>query len=427
MAPMNTPTLATRTAGRRAAAALDQARLWSRLMKLATAGATPAGGVNRQAFSPADVQARRMLSDWGRELGLKPYGDEIGNLYLRCEGRDKDADPVLAGSHLDSQPKGGKFDGAYGVVAALTAVEAIRCAGLTTRRPVEVVAWSNEEGSRFQPGTMGSGVFTGVLQLNELLPITDSAGIRLESALQNTLRESPPGEFRAAGFPVAAYVEAHIEQGPVLERAGLPVGVVSGTQGLRWFRVEVAGEAAHAGTTPMRLRRDALKAAAALVTKLDSLLTDEHDTARYTVGRFEVEPNAPSTVPDRVLFTIDLRHPDSTVLEQLTARIERLCSAPYRSCGVTLTRTEDVLPTPFDEQVIDVIRRACESLSLAHQVLLSGAGHDAMLLASVCPTGMIFVPCKDGVSHNETEAAAPEDLVAGARVLTQTLLELAEW
>jgi N-carbamoyl-L-amino-acid hydrolase len=395
-------------------------------MELATAGATPAGGVNRQAFSAADVQARQMLVEWGRELGLQPYGDEIGNLYLRCEGREQGAEPVLAGSHLDSQPKGGKFDGAYGVVAALMAVDAIRCAGVTTRRPLEVVAWSNEEGSRFQPGTMGSGVFTGVLQLNELLAITDSAGVTLESALQATLRDSPAGELRSTGFPIAAYVEAHIEQGPVLERAGLPVGVVSGTQGLRWFHVEVAGEAAHAGTTPMRVRRDALKAAAALVTELDGLLADEQDTVRYTVGRFEVEPNAPSTVPDRVLFTIDLRHRDSAVLERLTGHIERLCGGPYRHCEVTLTRTEDVLPTPFDKQVIDIIARACESLGLANQVLLSGAGHDAMLLARVCPTGMIFVPCKDGVSHNETEAAAPEDLAAGARVLTQTLLELAE-
>ncbi len=409
-----------------AAAALDGERLWARLMALARVGATPRGGVNRQAFSPGDAEARRLLVDWGSTLGLRPFGDRIGNLFLRREGRDPGAPAVLAGSHLDSQPKGGKFDGAYGVLAALAAVEALDSAGVSTRRAIEVVAWSNEEGSRFQPGTMGSGVFTGTMQLADLLAVTDSAGVTVETALAQTLSAVPAVALRDDAPLPAAYVEAHIEQGPVLERAGLPVGVVSGTQGLRWFQVEVAGEAAHAGTTPQRLRRDALKAAAALVTDLDRLLADADDVVRFTVGRFEVEPNSPSTIPDRVLFSIDLRHRDAAALEHLTATIEATCGGAHRGCEVSLSRTEDVAPTTFDPGVTDVIRRACAALGLAHGELLSGAGHDAMLLARVCPSGMIFVPGKGGISHNETEEASPEHLAAGARVLTRALVELAE-
>lgn len=406
-------------------ALIEQESLWSRLMELAKAGATASGGVNRQAFSAADVQARQLLVQWGREHGLAPYQDEIGNLYLRCEGQDPDAAPVMSGSHLDSQPKGGKFDGAYGVVAALEAVSAIRAAGLELRRPLEVVAWSNEEGSRFQPGTMGSGVFTGVMEIDELLPIIDSTGVTLEAALSQTLAAMDGIPHRVGDSPPAAYVEAHIEQGPVLENAGLPIGVVTGTQGLRWFRVEVTGEAAHAGTTPNEQRRDALKAAAALVTELNAVLTDEQDTVRFTVGRFEIEPNSPSTIPDRVLFTIDLRHRDSKTLERLTREIETRCTDTYLRCTVHTSRTEDVLPTDFHPQVTSAVKRSCESLQLPFEELLSGAGHDAMLLARVCPSGMIFVPCRNGVSHNESEYAEPTDLTAGARVLANALVSLA--
>lgn len=405
---------------------IDQELLWSRLMELAEAGATANGGVNRQAFSSADVQARRLLVQWGREHGLAPCQDEIGNLFLRCEGQDPDAAPLLSGSHLDSQPKGGKFDGAYGVVAALMAVAAIRQAGERTRRPLEVVAWSNEEGSRFQPGTMGSGVFTGLMELGELRAVTDSAGVTLESALAETQAAMNDVPCRGNAPPPAAYLEAHIEQGPVLESEGVPIGVVTGTQGLRWFRVDVTGEAAHAGTTPNRKRRDALKAAAALVTDLDAVLTDEQDSVRFTVGRFEIGPNSPSTIPDQVLFTIDLRHRDADTLERLTQVIETRCNDSYKGCGISVTRTEDVAPTTFDVQVVEAVRRSCDSLRLPYEELLSGAGHDAMLLARICPSGMIFVPCRNGVSHNETEHAEPEDLAAGARVLANTLMALAE-
>ena len=409
-----------------AAGCVEEARLWQRLMEMARFGATAAGGVNRQALSAEDIAARRLMLQWARELGLDASTDEIGNLYLRRPGSDRSAPPVMTGSHLDSQPMGGKFDGAYGVLAGLEALQAMGQAGIETRRPVEVVAWTNEEGSRFQPGTMGSCVFTRRMTLDELLPVVDRDGVSVEQALAEVLAATPELPRRESGFPVAAFVEAHIEQGPVLERAGKPIGVVSSVQGLRWFTVEVAGEAAHAGTTPLRLRRDALKAAAAMVTAMDEARADEKDILRFTVGRFEVHPGAPSTVPARVLFTIDLRHPEQAVIDRATQRIEAACQANARGCEVSLTRTEDVRPTLFDPAIVEAIGGWSDRLGLARETMVSGAGHDAMHMADVCPSGMIFVPCEGGVSHNESENATPGDLAAGARVLTATLVDLAQ-
>jgi len=409
-----------------AAGCVEEARLWQRLMELATFGATAAGGVNRQALSAEDIDARRLMLRWSGELGLEASTDEIGNLYLRRPGTDAAAAPVMTGSHLDSQPMGGKFNGAYGVLAGLEALQAMTQAGIETRRPVEVVAWTNEEGSRFQPGTMGSCVFTGRMTLPELLPVVDRNGVSVAQALAEVLDAAPELPRRESGFPVAAFVEAHIEQGPILERAGKPVGVVNGVQGLRWFTVEVTGEAAHAGTTPQRLRRDALKAASAMVVAMNEALADENDIVRFTVGRFEVHPGAPSTVPARVLFTIDLRHPELSVIEWLTEKIEAACQANALGCGVSLQRTEDVSPTVFDPAIIEAIGGWADRLGFARETMVSGAGHDAMHMADVCPSGMIFVLCKDGVSHNEGEHAEPADLAAGARVLTATLVDLAQ-
>ena len=409
-----------------AAGCVEEARLWQRLMEMARHGATAAGGVNRQALSAEDIEARRLMLRWGGTLGLEASTDEIGNLYLRRPGTDDAAAPVMTGSHLDSQPMGGKFDGAYGVLAGLEALQAMNQAGIRTRRPVELVAWTNEEGSRFQPGTMGSCVFTRRMALAELLPAVDRDGVSVAQALSAFLDATPELPRRQSGFPVAAFVEAHIEQGPILERAGKPIGAVGGVQGLRWFRVEVTGEAAHAGTTPLRLRKDALKAASAMVVAMDEALADERDILRFTVGRFEVHPGAPSTVPARVLFTIDLRHPEQTVIDRMTAKIEAACKAHARGCDVALQRTEDVSPTVFDPALVETIGDWSDRLGLARETMVSGAGHDAVHMADVCPSGMIFVPCEDGVSHNEGENATPGDLAAGARVLTATLVDLAQ-
>ncbi len=409
-----------------AAGRVDRDRLWQRLMEIARFGATGRGGVNRQAFSAEDAAARRQMADWAASLGLHCLTDRIGNLYLRRPGRDPEAAPVMTGSHLDSQPTGGKFDGAYGVIAGLEALQAIAQAGLETARPIELVAWSNEEGSRFQPGCMGSGVFAGEMALADLLPLVDAEGISVEAALAGLFEATPGLPARPAAAP-AAYIEAHIEQGPILEREGRTIGVVGGVQGMRWLTVEVTGEAAHAGTTPRAARRDALKAATRMVVALEAAFAeaDPEDILRFTVGRFEVEPNSPNTVPARVFFTIDFRHPEAAAIEDLCGRIEGICRAQAQGCPVTVTTISGLPPCVFDPAVVATVRGAAERLALSHRDIMSGAGHDAMNLARLCPTGMIFVPCEAGVSHNEAENATPDDLAAGTRVLAASLVALA--
>ena len=410
--------------GLAAAAAVNEERLWRRLMAMASHGATVNGGVNRQALSAEDIGARRLMLAWADALGLSASTDGIGNLFLRLDGSDADAAPVLTGSHLDSQPTGGKFDGAYGVMAGVEALQAISEAGIETRRPIEVVAWTNEEGSRFQPGCMGSGVFSGDMVIDDLLDSTDSEGITVRSALAELLAATPDLPQRPLG-PPAAYLEAHIEQGPILERLDLPIGIVSAVQGNRWFGIEVLGEAAHAGTTPLGQRRDALQAAVRIVSALSGVMKDDSDILRFTVGRFEVEPNAPNTVPSRVFFTIDLRHPEAATIEDLSERIAKICQTEAGPCEVRVERTADTAPCRFDDEVVATLQRSADALELPGRDMLSGAGHDAVYLSEVCPSGMIFVPCEGGVSHNEAENARPEDLAAGTRLLAAGLVALA--
>lgn len=410
-----------------AAAQVDEVRLWSRHMDMAKHGARDDGGVNRQAFSAEDATGRTLLASWAESLGFTLFIDPITNLYVRRAGTDPDAAPVLAGSHLDSQPMGGKFDGAYGVLAAFEALQAISEAGIETRRPIEAVAWVNEEGSRFQPGMTGSFVFTGVMPLEEAVGAEDAEGVTVADTLEAMRAATPSATPRALGIEVAAYVESHIEQGPRLEAAGLPVGVVTGIQGARWFAVEVIGHADHAGTTPRAQRRDALLAATRMVTALEALTADPDDVVRFTVGRFDVVPGSPNTVPDRVFFTIDLRHPSADVLNRLGDAIEGTCREQAGPCGVTVTETQHSAPVAFPDHMRDTIRGAAEALGLGHMDLPSGAGHDAKALADVCPTGMIFVPCEKGISHNPAENATPGDLAAGARVLAAALVDLANW
>jgi N-carbamoyl-L-amino-acid hydrolase len=408
-----------------AAGAVDETRLWRRMMDMAQFGATLAGGVNRAAFSPEDIAARKLLIDWAGEFGFTTASDEIGNLYVRRAGVSSDETPVVTGSHLDSQPKGGKFDGAYGVVGGFEALEAIERAGVKTRRPIEVVAWSNEEGGRFQPGAMGSAVFAGDYPLADALAAIDPEGVVLAEALKETLQSTPGIADRAMPFPMAGYVEAHIEQGPRLENDDLTIGVVSGVQGLCWYRVEVFGVEAHAGTAPLKGRKDALKSAVSIVAALEELMADESDTVRFTVGRFECGPGAPSTVPSHVLFTVDFRHPDLATFVELGGRIKAVCEAHARGCRVTVERIMYSEPVLFDPGVIDLVRDSAQALDLPNMDMVSGAGHDAMHVAELCPSGMIFVPCENGLSHNEAENASASDLAAGARVLAACLVGLA--
>ncbi|MDR5759590.1 allantoate amidohydrolase [Caballeronia sp. LZ035] len=409
----------------RASAFVDEQRLAGRLEAMARIGATEKGGVNRQALSAEDAQAQRELVRWGEALGLEPSVDAIGNLFLRLEGTDAEAAPVLSGSHLDSQPTGGQFDGVYGVLAAFEAVEAIIASGVRPRAPIEVVAWMNEEGSRFAPGMMGSAVFAGARELDEVRAVTDKGGVSVAAALADVravLHEVPE---RALGQRVAAFVEAHIEQGPMLEKEGLTIGVVTGIQGKRTFKVRVDGEAAHAGTSTRAERKDALLAAIAMVQALADAMHDAEDIVKFTVGRFDVKPSAPSVVASSVDFSIDLRHPDSDTLTRLGDRIASICEAHAGVCTVRVTELSTAMSLDFPARMRELIREAAARLDLPHRDILSTAGHDARYLHAVCPSGMIFVPSHLGLTHCEAEFTASADLAAGTRVLADVLVELA--
>jgi len=406
-------------------ALISQGRLTQRLDALARYGATPAGGVNRQALSPEDIAAQRQMIRWGLELGLEPSRDPAGNLFLRLPGSRPEAPAVLSGSHLDTQPTGGRYDGVYGVAAALEAVQAIVESGARPTRPIDIVAWMNEEGSRFAPGMAGSAAFAGARSLEEIRSVSDAEGVTVAQALDDAARAMPDIPLRPLGGHPAAYVEAHIEQGPVLERENKSVGVVTGIQGKRTFRVTITGEAAHAGTSTRAERKDALLAATRSIQALTAQIHDEQDIVKFTIGRLTVAPNAPSVVPQQVVYSIDLRHPDSGVLIALGDLIAPLCRTHCPPCSVDVEELSRALSLEFDPAVRDSIRRAASRLGIAHRDIASAAGHDARYLNDICPSGMIFVPCHLGITHNEAESARPEDLADGTRVLADVLMELA--
>jgi N-carbamoyl-L-amino-acid hydrolase len=393
-------------------------------MDLARFGARDDGGVDREALSDAEIRARAQLVTWGRTLGLSPFTDSAANLFLRLEGSNSNLPPVLAGSHIDSQPTGGKFDGAYGVLAALEAVQAMREAGLVPLRSIEVVAWMNEEGSRFSPGMSGSELFTGSKALDSLVDSRDAAGIRLGDAISRVLAAEANIPQRPFKLPVAAYVEPHIEQGPLLERAKRPVGVVTGIQGTRRYRIRVHGEAAHAGTAERHERKDALMAAVRMIAAIDEAAMRPADT-KLTVGLFDVKPNAPSVVPAEVFFAIDLRHPGNAVVDRIDGEIRHIVENERGPCSVELKQIQHSPSLDFDPVIRSLITKVADRLGIAHLEIYSAAGHDSRQLHYVCPTGMIFVPCRDGVSHNPAEWSEPDDLTAGARVLADTVWQLA--
>jgi N-carbamoyl-L-amino-acid hydrolase len=404
----------------------EQRRLWDRHEQMARIGATGRGGVCRLALTAEDTAGRGLLLSWASGLGLKVEMDPIGNLFLRREGRDPDAPPVWTGSHLDTQPTGGKYDGIYGVLAGLEVLESFAERGIRTRRPIELVVWTDEEGVRFQPATMGSAVHAGAVPLEDALAARDADGVTAGTALQAQFAALPGLGRRPLGRPAHAYVEAHIEQGPVLEAAGRAIGTVTGIQGLRQFAVTVTGEEAHAGTTPASRRKDAFAAAHRIVTALHRLIEDPTEITRFTVGRFQALPGSPNTVPGRVEFTIDLRHPDLATLDRLTQGIAEICSREAAPCSAALVPLLNSTPVAFDPAMVERVRRAARRLGHEPLDLLSGATHDAKFMAGLCPTAMIFIPCRGGVSHNEAEAVDPEHLVAGAEVLAEVLRELAE-
>src|SRR5580692_7494521 len=388
-------------------------RLWASLMELAQIGATAKGGVCRLAASDFDAEARRLFIGWCEDAGCAVTIDGIGNIFARRPGRDPALAPIVTGSHLDSQPTGGKFDGAYGVMAGLEVVRTLNDLGYETEAPVEIVAWTNEEGSRFSPAMVGSGAFTGVFELEAALATRDNNApdLTLGSELERIgfAGEAPVGEHL-----VAAYFEAHIEQGPILEAAGLPIGIVTGAQGQRWYEITVTGQEAHAGPTPMPRRRDALVGAARMIDAVNRIGHAHAPYACATVGFIQSSPNSRNTIPGRVFFTVDFRHPDNDVLTAMDRELRAACAeaAATQSLDCEVKEFWYFPPTPFDRDLVGTVRRAADAQGYPHQDIISGAGHDAVYLARVTPAAMIFVPCVGGISHNEIEDAKPEDLTA---------------
>lgn len=403
---------------------VDGERLWARHIALAAFGARPDGGVDRPALSPQEALARAQVITWGRAIGLEAFTDKAANLFLRLEGRDPSLAPVMAGSHIDSQPTGGKFDGVFGVLAALETAEAIVRSGERPLRPIEIVAWTNEEGSRFAPGMTGSDLFTGAKSLEAVLPIRDAAGISIGDAVASILAADDDVPLRAFGLPISAYVEPHIEQASVLEQAGIPLGIVTGIQGTRRYRVRVTGEAAHAGTALRRDRRDALMAAVRMIRAMDEAAMEPADTL-LTVGMLQVTPNAPSVVPAEAFFSIDLRHPDNAVVDRVDADIRRIVEEVKGECSVELKQIQHSPSLSFAPDIRSAIAKAAAAHGIPAMDVFSAAGHDARQLHYVCPTGMIFVPCRGGISHHPDEWAEPEHLTAGAQVLADVVWNLA--
>jgi N-carbamoyl-L-amino-acid hydrolase len=402
-------------------------RLWASLMQLAQIGATEKGGVCRLAGTDLDAEARRLFIRWCEEAGCTVSVDAIGNIFARRPGRNPTLAPVMTGSHLDTQPTGGKFDGAFGVMAGLELVRTLNDLGYETEAPVEIVAWTNEEGSRFSPAMVGSGAFTGVFDLKDALatPDNNAADLTLGAELQ---RIGFAGAAPVGGRDIAAYFEAHIEQGPILEAAGLPIGVVTGAQGQRWYEITVIGQEAHAGPTPMPRRHDALVGAARMIDAVNKIGHAHAPYACATVGFVQVSPNSRNTIPGRVFLTVDFRHPEDAVLTAMDGELRAACVAAAASQELEAEVKEFWYfpPTPFDSRLVGAVRDAAGAQGHAHQDIISGAGHDAVYMARVAPTAMVFVPCVGGISHNEIEDAKPEDLTAGCAVLLNAVLECAD-
>ena len=399
-------------------------RLWSSLMEMGRIGATPAGGLARLALTDLDREARDLFVAWCREAGCTVRIDRMGNIFARRGGADDTLAPVKTGSHLDTQPLGGKFDGPYGVLAGLEVVRALNDAGIETKAPVDVVVWTDEEGVRFSAGTMASGVFAGMVDLDDGLSCTDADGKTVGEELQ---RIGYAGTEPVGGYPVGAFFEAHIEQGPILEAEGKTVGVVLGAQGKRSFTVTVEGEEGHAGTVPMDARRDALLGAARMIDAVNGVALRHRPDTVVTVGTIRARPNSPNTISGRAVFPIDSRHPDNDVLAAVADEMRLACEgiAAEAGLGLVIEQTGHRSTVEFDSECIGAIRDAAEALGISHRDIRSAAGHDACNLAALCPTGMIFVPCEKGISHNEKENAKPEDLAAGCDVLLHVILERA--
>ena len=404
---------------------INAERLLNSLAEMAKIGATEKGGVCRLAGTIEDKKGRDLFASWAKIENCEISVDQIGNMFAHRPAKNNELPPVILGSHLDSQPTGGKYDGAYGVIAALEVIRCLNDHDVETARPIEAVSWTNEEGSRFPPAMMGSGVFSGAIDLETALETKDSHGISVREALTNI---GYAGDRSCGNRPIHTYLEAHIEQGPILEQENTTIGAVLGIQGIRWFDIVVEGKEAHAGPTPMSAREDALVGAANLILEIENIALRHLPDGRTTVGTMDVFPNSRNVIPGQITLGVDMRHPEAEVLalmaEELRACFKTVCKA--RRVTGSISEIWYSPPTLFDAQTINTVEEMAQMRQFSCRRITSGAGHDAKYMADLCPTAMVFIPCDEGLSHNELENAKDEHLVAGAQVLLDTTLARAE-
>jgi N-carbamoyl-L-amino-acid hydrolase len=401
--------------------AINPQRLWDTLMETAKIGGTPKGGVKRLTLTDEDKRVRDWFKAETEKLGCTVSVDEVGNMFATRPGKNPDLLPIAMGSHLDTQPTGGKFDGILGVIGALEAMRTLVDMGYETNAPVEIVNWANEEGSRFAPAMLASGVYAGVFTPDYAYSREDRQGVTFGAELE---RIGYKGSEKAGAHKFQAMFELHIEQGPILEDQGLMIGVLQGVQGMRWYEVTVTGQDAHTGATPMYLRKNALLGAARMVDRIDAI-AQAHPQSVGTVGLIENRPNSRNVIPGEVFFTVDFRHPDEAVLDVMETEFRAALAEILEplKLGYEEKRIWISPAVKFAPDLIDCVRKGVERAGYSSRDMVSGAGHDAAYIARVAPTTMIFVPCAGGISHNELESTKPEECAAGAQVLLNAVLE----
>ncbi|MDE3123838.1 MAG: Zn-dependent hydrolase [Paracoccaceae bacterium] len=403
---------------------INPARLWDSLMEMARIGPGVAGGNNRQTLTDADAEGRALFRRWCEAAGCTMGLDQMGNMFARREGTDPDALPVYMGSHLDTQPTGGKYDGVLGVLGGLEILRTLNDLGIRTRHPIVLVNWTNEEGTRFAPAMLASGVFAGVHTQDWAYARTDAEGKTFGAELQ---RIGWRGEETVGQRSMRAYFELHIEQGPILEAEGKDIGVVTRGQGLVWTQVTVTGKDAHTGSTPMPMRKNAGLGMARILELVDEIAWSHAPHAVGAAGHIVVHPNSRNVIPGTAIFTVDFRTPDLDVLRDMEARLHKgareICDR--MGLGVAFETVGGFDPVTFDADCVAAVRAAAERLGYSHRDIISGAGHDACWINRVAPTAMVMCPCVDGLSHNEAEEITPDWARAGTDVLLHAVLETA--
>ncbi|GGA44550.1 Zn-dependent hydrolase [Pelagibacterium lentulum] len=400
-------------------------RLWDSLMEMAQIGPGIAGGNNRQTVTDADSEGRHLFKRWCDEAGLTMGVDKMGTMFARREGTDPDALPVYVGSHLDTQPTGGKYDGVLGVLGGLEIVRTLNDLGIKTKHPIVVTNWTNEEGTRFAPAMLASGVFVGMHELDWAYDREDAKGLKFGDELK---RIGWVGDEEVGLRKMKAFFELHIEQGPILEAEGKDIGVVTHGQGLWWLQVTLTGKDSHTGSTPMPMRKNAGLGMARMTELVHQIAMSHQPEAVGAIGHCDVYPNSRNVIPGKVVFTIDFRSPHQDVLDAMKARFEAEAPkiAEELGLGFEIEVTGHFDPVTFDENCVAAVRNAAERLGYSHRDLVSGAGHDACWINRVYPTAMVMCPCVDGLSHNEAEDISKEWAAAGADVLLHAVLETAE-